>query len=291
VANLYFGNGCRIAAAGDSHEGFSIRAGIRQGCPLSPLLFALCGDLRLRRLQQLLPGDFCRAYADDIGLVCKDVFASAQLFVPALEKFAAISGLALNLGKTVFVPLGDDTLDSFRQELELRFAGWGAAGVRWWADYLGFTLGPESQGRSWRKAMLQYTRRTDLWAQLGLGLHFTSVAYNVYIASLLGFLLQLETLPDAWSSVEAAALRRLVPGPAKWILPTDLHALRSHHGLPQEFADMQEVSFAARFRVAYREASASGGLAVAPNIRRLDTLSRNSEFVVRGGRWRFWYSH
>ena len=150
--------------------------------------------------------------------------ASAKLFVPTFEKFAAISGLALNLGKTVFIPLGDDTLDSFRQDLELRFPGWGAAGVRWWADYLGFTLGPESQGRSWRKAMLQYTRRTDLWAQLGLGLHYTSVAYNVYIASLLGFLLQLEVLPDAWVSVEAAALRRLVPGPAKWILPADLHA-------------------------------------------------------------------
>ncbi len=99
--------------------------------------------------------------------------------------------------------------------------------------------------------MLQYTRRTDLWAQLGLGLHYTSVAYNVYIASLLGFLLQLEVLPDAWVSVEAAALRRLVPGPAKWILPADLHALRSHHGLPQEFADMQEVSVAAKFKVAF----------------------------------------
>ena len=57
VSCLYFGNGCRIAAAGENHAGFSIRAGIRQGCPLSPLLFALCGDLLLRRLRQDLPGD------------------------------------------------------------------------------------------------------------------------------------------------------------------------------------------------------------------------------------------
>jgi hypothetical protein len=291
VANLYFGNGCRIAAAGASHEGFSIRSGIRQGCPLSPLLFALCGDLLLRRLQHLLPGDLCRAYADDIGLVAKDVFASAQLFVPAFEDFAAVSGLALNLGKTIFVPLGDDTLDSFRLEMTTRFPGWGAAGVRWWADYLGFTLGPQSQGRSWRKAMAQYTSRTDLWAQLGLGLHFTSIAYNVYIASLLGFLLQLEVLPEEWESVEAAALRRLVPGPARWILPADLHALRIHHGLPHDFADMQEVSFAARFRVAHREAAPVGGLAVAPNVRRLNSLCDESEFLARGGRWRWWYKH
>ena len=51
VANLYHGSGCKIAVAGDVQEGFSIRAGVRQGCPLSPLLFALCGDLLLRRLR------------------------------------------------------------------------------------------------------------------------------------------------------------------------------------------------------------------------------------------------
>jgi hypothetical protein len=289
VSNLYYGNGCRIAAAGDSHEGFSIRSGIRQGCPLSPLLFALCGDLLLRRIQLLLPGDMCRAYADDIGLVSKDVFASSQQFVPAFEEFAKISGLALNLGKTIFVPLGDDSVEDFRQELVRRFPGWGAAGVRWWADYLGFSLGPGSEGRSWKKAMVQYSSRADLWAQLGLGLHYTSVAYNVYIASLLGFLLQLELLPEEWESVEAAALRRLVPGPAKWILPADLHALRVHHGLPHEFTDMQEVSFAARLRVAHREASTSGGLAVASRVRHLNTLNANSVFLIRGGRWRSWY--
>ncbi len=57
ITNLYLGNGCRIAAASDSHEGFSIRSGICQGCPLSPLLFALCGDLLLRRLHRILPRD------------------------------------------------------------------------------------------------------------------------------------------------------------------------------------------------------------------------------------------
>ena len=54
---------------------------------------------------------------------------------------------------------------------------------------------------------------------------------------------------------------------------------------------MQEVSFAARFRVAHREASASGGLAVASMVRRLDTHYANSVFLARGGRWRFWYKH
>jgi hypothetical protein len=77
----------------------------------------------------------------------------------------------------------------------------------------------------------------------------------------------------------------------KWILPADLHAFRIHHGLPRDFADTQEVSFAAPFRVAHREASAAGGFAVSSMVRRLDTLCSDSEFLARGGRWRNWYKH
>ncbi len=45
------------------------------------------------------------------------------------------------------------------------------------------------------------------------GLRLSTVAYNVYIASLLGFVLQVEKLPDAWERAEASVTRRLVPGP------------------------------------------------------------------------------
>ena len=292
VENLYRGNGCKISAAGELHAGFGIRAGIRQGCPLSPLLFALCGDLLLRRLIHELPTeDVTRAYADDIGLVASDIFESAGIFGPLFSEYAAVSGLALNLAKTVFVPLGDDSAQAFREKLERRWPGWGAVQVRGWAEYLGFALGPDAGTRVWRKAFAQYERRATLWAQLGLGLHHTSVAYNVYIASLLGFILQLEVLPANWPSLEAATLRKLVPGPANWILPADLHALRRHHGMPHDFSNMGEVLLAARFRVAYREAVASGGLRVSRTVHRLDALYRGTPHLRRSGRWREWFLH
>eukprot|EP00959_Pyramimonas_sp_CCMP1952_P017821 377933-Pyramimonas_sp.AAC.1 len=41
VTALYDDNRCRISCRGSFHDGFKITAGIRQGCPLSPLLFAV----------------------------------------------------------------------------------------------------------------------------------------------------------------------------------------------------------------------------------------------------------
>ena len=289
VANLYMGNGCKISAGGTLHNGFSIRAGIRQGCPLSPLLFALCGDLLIRRLLEALPHDALAAYADDLGLVAIDIFTSAAVFTPLFADFASISGLQLNVRKTVFVPLGDAPLPDFKAALEAHFPGWGAAPVRLWAEYLGFVLGPEAGDRVWTKAFAKVEKRADLWAQLGLGLHFTSVAYNVYIASLLSFLLQLAVLPASWSALEAAVFRKLVPGPAQWVLPADLHDLHRSHGLPHDFRDLRDVSLAARLRVVHREAMACGGLRVSTEVRRLNALYQDTPFLYRGGRWRQWY--
>ena len=243
----------------------------------------------LRRLLEALPQDALTAYADDMGLVANDIFASAAVFVPIFAEFASISGLRLNVRKTISVPLGDASLSDFKAALEARAPGWGAAPVRLWADYLGFVLGPEAGDHIWEKAFAKVEARSALWAQLGLGLHLSSVAYNVYIASLLGFLLQLAVLPSSWPALEAATFRKMVPGPGYWLLPSDLHDLRRTHGLPHNFQDLNDVSLAARFRVVHREAVACGGLQVSAAVRRLDALFQATPFLYRSGRWRQWY--
>ncbi len=86
--------------------------------PLSPLLFAIRGDLLLRRLSAALPADMLRAYAGDLAFIAEDISASAAVFGPIFGEFALLSGLGLSLRKTDFVPLGDDATETFRWELE-----------------------------------------------------------------------------------------------------------------------------------------------------------------------------
>ena len=286
---LYTGNGCDIAAGGETHTGFSIGSGIRQGCPLSPLLFAVVLDPFLRLLKRRVPDGTQAAYADDLSMIVLKLLEAMQVIAPAFTSFAAVSGLTLNLAKTVVVPLGDVAPAQVRAHFAQAFPGWGAVSYQHWASYLGFVLGPDAGTRCWKAALVKYEERAALWKHVSLGLFYTVAAYNVYVASLLGFLLQLEPLPPEWPLLEERTLRTLVPGPYRWASAEDLRRLKRDFCLPQEFSNLQEVSTAARFRVYHREARAAGGLKVRENRGKLDEDIAASVFLERGGRWRQWF--
>ena len=57
VTALYHSQQCSVSLAGDTYEGFSIGAGIRQGCPLSPYLFLIIMTVMFRELHK---GDHLR---------------------------------------------------------------------------------------------------------------------------------------------------------------------------------------------------------------------------------------
>ena len=68
IGALYSENVCYIRVHGHDFEGFRLEGGVKQGCPLSPLLFATCVDILLRMLSKAVPDSTTRAFADDIAM-------------------------------------------------------------------------------------------------------------------------------------------------------------------------------------------------------------------------------
>ena len=287
VSLLYKNNVCQMVVGGRTHPGFEARAGIRQGCPLSPILFAVAMDILLRRIRRLLPSLTTRAFADDVAAVAPDVDSAAPVLQAIFGEFGRASGLQLNLPKTVMVPLWTLDAAAVQQQFREQHPGWDGIRPETHARYLGFELGPGRARFSFNKPITKLLERAQWWGDAGAGLFLTTTAYSTYVASVIGFLIQLDTLPPQWPDVEAEAFKRLVPGSSQWASPQDLKHLHLF-GFARAFADMQVRQHAAKLRVVHWEAVSSGGLNVCRRAAALRELRRQSEEIGMAAAWGAW---
>ena len=120
------------------------------------------------------------------------------------------------------------------------------------------------------------------------GLFVSAQTYGIYVASTLGFLVQLDGLPPGWADEEREAFRSLVPGSTQWATASDFHSL-SRLAFPRDFVDLRRVQRAAQLRVLHLEARAPGGLDVSRRAQRLRDLRAASHEVARVGCWADWF--
>ena len=92
---------------------FPGKRGLRQGDPLSPLLFVICMELLSRLIKKETSRSsfqfhqHCESlrlthliYADDVVLFCRGDVSSVKVLIGCLERFKLMSGLSVNVGKS-----------------------------------------------------------------------------------------------------------------------------------------------------------------------------------------------
>ena len=285
---LYHGNRCDLVVGGARHAGFSLQAGIRQGCPLSPLVFSLAADLLLRRLRRLSPDSLVRAYADDLTVVLPAGLRKLPELQVIFAEYAMVSGLHLNLPKTVLIPLFHTDTAALTEQMAQACPGWAGVRVAFHAKYLGFYLGPGRGHHAYADPLRIYSERASGWGSAGVGLLYTLTAYAVFVLPVLSFVSQLDGPPPDWEETEAAAIRKLFPGPGQWCCPDDLRCLQLL-GFPKSLPDLRVRSVAAQCRVAHLEASGQGGLRATERAAELRRWRDESDYVVRKAQWAHWF--
>ena len=235
---------------GGLYDGPTMRAGVRQGCPLSGLLFAACVDVLLTRLAVALRDhEMIRAYADDIAMVIRDYEQSAPTIARTFSDFGSISALHMNIKKTIFIPLWPfQSNANVRLLLRELCPQWKDIGVDSRGKLLGMFVGPGADDNSWHKPLSKFHTSACHWSGQKLGLSWNVMVFNTFLVPVLEFVGQLCIPSQTVRDTIADALRRLAAGPGNWCTIADLEHLDCF-GLQNGFRTIDATAKAAKLRL------------------------------------------
>lgn len=113
---LWTTSSSRVCINGEDSEPFRHKRGLRQGDPLSPMLFNIAVDVFQRMVQaasaildsplspKLTESIIALQYVDDTAVVARADISCLITFKLVLRLFTSISGLQVNFAKSIYVP-------------------------------------------------------------------------------------------------------------------------------------------------------------------------------------------
>ena len=235
ISMMYHNLQAVVQVNGRRSRVFAIERSVRQGCPLSPLLYVLALEPLLRRLRDEGANPALRgvpfagplsarvsAFADDIT-----VFVSRRLDIKAVKKavgeYERIAGAKVNFDKSEGLRLGtwagSNTLPGpFR---------WSDGPIR----ILGVWFGPDLQlERNWSEVQAKVNAQVGIWLSRRLSLKGRAEACAAYVFPLILYRLAVLPLPKAHRLALQRSLSRLVWGGARPMVRRQVYIQRTRNG-------------------------------------------------------------
>ena len=187
-----------ILTNGDKSSPFSLQCGVRQGDPLSPLLFDIALEplaLGIRGhpgIKGIRLGDIetrVTLYADDLLICLTDPAVSIPTLLDYINSFGKISGYTINWQKSEFMPLVDHFTEDFLGRLPFRV-------VKDRFSYLGLKLTRNSEHLfrlNFTEALEKLSANIESWRTLPLSM--IGRVNAVKMVSLPRFLYLFQNLP------------------------------------------------------------------------------------------------
>jgi ribonuclease HI len=170
----------RMTLVSSNPQSFRGVTGVRQGCPVSPLLYLIIVDLLVHQLKDI-DGIICiQAYADDNGLILDGVRALPKIFY-TIKVYEAATGAELNVKKSSMMGWTKKRISIPRE--------WKDINIVDESKYLGITIAKiPSSRKTWGDAINKISNAASFIKKTRCGFRMKIELINTYIVPTLQYI-------------------------------------------------------------------------------------------------------